>query len=126
MQIGSLYRQVMKPEDGNSGLNRPQFYAMMLLKRHRLTVKELARLMGTTSSAATQLINHMETAGLIERLADNSDRRQTILRLSDSGKNRLAAIKSERMQDLQILMRSITDEELEELVHITGKLAETK
>lgn len=126
MHIGSLYRQVMKPEDNDDGLNRPQFYAMMLLKRRRLTVKELARLMGTSSSAATQLVNHLETAGLIERLADNTDHRQTVLRLSAAGNSRLAAIKRKRLERLRILMRDITDQELAELVSITGKLAETK
>lgn len=126
MQIGSLYRQVMKPEDGQDSLNRPQFYALMILKSRSVTVKEFARLMGTSSSAATQMVNHLEAAGLIERLTDNNDRRQTVLRLAAEGAGRLAALKRKRLEQLQSLMRDITDDELEELVNITGKLTANK
>lgn len=80
-------------------LNEKHLYApgMMLYMRevHFLTavgpggeptVSELAARLGVTHGAVSQLAGRLEKKGLVQRTANPKDRRQSIVRLTDAGK----------------------------------------
>ncbi len=126
--LGTLYRQSMKARPGKAeqvGINREQMYALLMLKRGAMTVKEIAANMATTSSAASQFVDHLVTRGWVEREADESDKRKVWLRLTADGQIQLKHIRQEKVKRFGELFKNITDEELEALVRVTGKLADS-
>ena len=50
------------------------------------TVSELAARLGVTHGAVSQLAGRLEKKGLVQRTANPKDRRQSIVRLTDAGK----------------------------------------
>jgi len=120
-----LYRQSMKARAGKAeqaGINREQMYALLMLKQGAMTVKEVATYMATTSSAASQFVEHLVTRGWVEREADVTDKRKVWLRLTVDGQTQLKLIRQEKVKSFGELFKNISDEELEALVGVTGKL----
>jgi DNA-binding MarR family transcriptional regulator len=75
------------------------FLAHMTTDGRRLT--EFAELMQVTKAAVTQLVDHLERHGLVERVPDPTDRRATIVRATPAAdvgfavaRDRLAHIES--------------------------------
>ncbi|ONI79005.1 hypothetical protein ALI144C_28740 [Actinosynnema sp. ALI-1.44] len=68
---------------------------------HRLT--ELAASENVSQPAMTQLISRLGDAGLVERVADDADRRAVQLHITDAGRAQLAyrrRVKTERLEEL--------------------------
>lgn len=66
-----------------AGLSATDWYALSLLDRSgRLTATELGRKTGLTSGSVTRLIDRLERAGRVRRVADSEDRRKVIVEAS--------------------------------------------
>jgi DNA-binding MarR family transcriptional regulator len=66
-----------------AGLSPSDWYALSLLDRSgRLTATELSRKTGLTSGSVTRLIDRLERAGRVRRIADGEDRRRVIVEAS--------------------------------------------
>jgi MarR family transcriptional regulator for hemolysin len=65
-----------------------------LKKAGALSQAELARLSGVEQSSMAQLLNRMERDGLVERVADPSDRRSRLISLTDAAIQQLPLGKS--------------------------------
>ena len=64
------------------GLSMPQIYALMYLYHEGETrISDIAGLMDVGKAAASQLVDRMVQQGLVERVADESDRRARKIRL---------------------------------------------
>lgn len=81
------------------------FLAHMTAQGRRLS--EFAELMQVTKAAVTQLVDHLERHGLVERVPDPSDRRATLVRATPSAdvgfavaRDRLAHIEKRWEQEL--------------------------
>src|SRR3954453_20594321 len=76
----------------------PQWYTVLLLIKgaadgsERSTVGELAVALHRPQTTVTDLGRRAERAGLVERTVDPSDRRRSMLRLTDEGEQRLACV----------------------------------
>ena len=75
-------------------LTTPQYLALRAIDREHVSVNELARRAGVSGPAASQLLNTLATAGLLERRAADEDRRRQQLALTGSGKEALASAES--------------------------------
>lgn len=65
---------------GAAGLHPTEWYALAELSLSgRLTAGDLATRVGLTTGAATRLIDRLERAGRVRRLADPADRRRVIV-----------------------------------------------
>ncbi len=63
-----------------AGLNPSDWHALSTLSlRGRLTSGELAELTGLTTGATTRLIDRLERAGHVRRVADPADRRRVLV-----------------------------------------------
>jgi DNA-binding MarR family transcriptional regulator len=75
-------------------LTTPQYLAMRSIDREQVSVNELARRAGVSGPAASQLLNTLAAAGLLERRAADEDRRRQQLALTAAGNQALASAES--------------------------------
>lgn len=72
---------------------RPAYgFVLLALRDGPTTAKDVAALMGTTKQAASQLVDAMEAAGFVTRVASSRDGRVRELVLADRGRRLLAAV----------------------------------
>lgn len=62
-----------------------------LMNAGPLTAGELARHLGLSKAASTELVDRLETRGLVARMDDERDRRRVFVWLTDEGRARTAA-----------------------------------
>jgi DNA-binding Lrp family transcriptional regulator len=66
-----------------AGLHATEWYALSVLDlAGRLTAGELAAKVGLTTGAATRLIDRLERAGHVRRVADPDDRRRVVVEVA--------------------------------------------
>nr|WP_133694135.1 MULTISPECIES: MarR family transcriptional regulator [unclassified Mycolicibacterium] len=94
----------------------------------RLTT--LAAKEGVSQPSMTQLVQRLERAGLVTRLADPDDGRACLVAITDEGQSVLDERKRTRRQRLSALMETLTDDEQTQLwlaarvaLPLIGKLA---
>jgi DNA-binding MarR family transcriptional regulator len=108
------------------GLSATRLWALQRLERsdEPLSPGELAGCMAFAKSNATQLIDHLEAARLVQRVPNPRDRRCTHLAVTESGKqSRTAALKTlgpfvERIE------QSLSPQEWEQLSGLLQRLNE--
>jgi DNA-binding MarR family transcriptional regulator len=78
---------------GRGGINLPQYNTMTILRGHgNIKMGELARLLGVTMGAATNLADKLVNSGSVTRQRDNHDRRVVRLALTAKGKRQVQEI----------------------------------
>ena len=73
-----------------SGLTPPQFFVLTQLAEGERSLASLAEAAGCTRATMTGIADTLERNGLASREPHPTDRRSTLVRLTDSGRNRLA------------------------------------
>jgi len=72
---------------------RPAYgFVLLAVREHPISGKDVAALMGMTKQAASQLVDAMEEAGYVHRMASARDGRIRELALADRGEELLAAV----------------------------------
>jgi DNA-binding MarR family transcriptional regulator len=75
------------------GLGPRRYQAMLAVRARagndRISVGELADLLLIKPNTAAELVNRLETAGLVERVRDKRDRRRALLALTPEGGRKL-------------------------------------
>ncbi|MCR5445704.1 MAG: MarR family transcriptional regulator [Bacteroidales bacterium] len=80
--ITQIYHPLLEP----LGLTYPQYLVMMALwEKDNLTVNEIGHRLKLDSNTLTPLLKRMEKAGLVVRTSGISDRRQTLVSLTQNG-----------------------------------------
>ena len=64
-----------------------------------LTVGEQARRFGISHATATEVVNRLETKGLVERSKDGGDQRRVFVRLTERGREQTAALAGRNVED---------------------------
>lgn len=95
-----------------------------LRKNEGATIKEVARTLGMTSSAATQLVEPLVQKGYIDRKTSSGDKRALNLSLSEKSKKRMEALRKKRILDMEHAFDMLTDMEFESYCRLLGKIAE--
>ncbi len=109
------------------GLSQGRLQVLFRLLRaegHRLPLGELAEELDVSPRNITGLVDRLESAGLVERVPDPSDRRSTQAHLTDPG---LAKIRSIWRQALELpipFVAGFSQEELVQLRHLCLRLVE--
>ncbi|MFA6042192.1 MAG: MarR family transcriptional regulator [Patescibacteria group bacterium] len=86
------------------------------------TTKVLATVLGTTPSAATQLVESLVQLGLVARKADTRDRRVAWLTLSPKGRKTFATFHRAHLRRLAKLLQPLTNAELAQFTSLQRKL----
>jgi DNA-binding MarR family transcriptional regulator len=88
---------------------------IILAARKELTVSQLGRLLGVGNSTTSILVQQLVERGLVTRTEDISDRRQSVIRLSDQGREIGSGRRQEREQQWQRWLSHLSDEDLSAL-----------
>ena len=88
---------------------------IILAVRKELLVSQLAKLLGVGKPTASILIQQLVERGLVTRTEGTSDRRQTVIRLSDQGAEIGVGRRKQREQQWQRWLSHLSDEDLSAL-----------
>ena len=87
-----------------------------------LRQKAIAEEIGVGPSSMSELIDKLENDGYVERRTDPSDKRATLVALTEKGKARAWEIEDGRNERLGAMFGGLTDEEKKELLRLLDKL----
>ena len=90
---------------------------IILAAKKSLTVSQLAKMLDVGNPTASILIQKLVERGLVTRSEDETDRRQTVVRLSEQGAEIGAGRRSQREKQWQHWLGRLSDEELSGLAH---------
>jgi len=100
----------------STGLSMPQFSILMqLYHKGACGMSELSEGFGITPAAASQLVDKLVQAGLLERSEDPSDRRAKQVALTPKGKDLIEQGIEERYRWVEELEGSLTKEDKEKI-----------
>lgn len=105
------------------GVNKAQIGLLYLVETNdRITVSKLAESMGTTPSAATQLIDGLVTKGYLERVADEHDKRTVHIRFSKQGSERFKQFRDSHLKKLDRILDGFSTDEIKQLINFLERL----
>lgn len=97
-----------------SHLSRAQLSIMMTLDSlGPCRINQLAQAEAIRMPTASNAVHHLETAGMVERVRDNQDRRGVRVELTEKGRAELHRVSNERDQQMADMFSSLTQAELE-------------
>ena len=88
------------------------------------TVKEVARTLGVTSSAATQLIDGLVRGGLVVRCPSREDRRIVNLELSQKSRGQVERLQKSAHKSFLKLFEVLNDKEFAQYLQLNKKIVE--
>lgn len=107
-------------------LNPGEFDVLATLRRsgqpYQLSPTDLYNSMMVTSGTMTHRIDGLEKAELVERIADPSDRRGTLIRLTDKGFNLIEQAVEAHVENGHRLLSVLDESELQTLNSLLRKL----
>jgi DNA-binding MarR family transcriptional regulator len=117
-------RQLSKRQlTSQSGLSTAQAGLLFLLAHHhRVTGNKIARLLGVSASAASQMMDPLVEKGLVDRVRDDNDRRIVYLVLTTDGHQLLKQHKQQIMEHLRQALDNLSDQELNQLGKLHKKI----
>lgn len=89
-----------------------------------VTMSQIAERFRFTPAAASQLIRRYEKAGFIERAIRDDNRRNVYVRVNDSGKAAIEAVKQEILHGSQKTIDALGEHDVKELIRIINKLSD--
>ncbi|WP_072802695.1 MarR family winged helix-turn-helix transcriptional regulator [Rhodococcoides yunnanense] len=109
------------------GLNPSQSRALHVLARagQPVRLRVLADHLRIVARSATDIVDSLEDAGLVEREPDPADRRAVLVSLTDVGRTRLQAIDAARRDVAVELFDRLDPAERDELARIVNKITES-
>lgn len=84
--------------------------------------KELAEKAGINASSTSEVVSRLEDDGYLIRTIDESDRRATVLKLTEMGTVRAEEIRAEREEFLDEFFSKLSEEEKQTLSDLLDKL----
>ncbi len=104
------------------GLSRERMLVIISEYPDGVRQKELAERAEINASSTSEVVNKLEDDGYIVRTVDATDKRATILKLTDLGQARAEEIKEEREGFMEDFFAKLTEDEKENLSNILDKL----
>lgn len=124
--FGSLRRH-MTFHSADSGemprITPSQWGALMMIEQHgESALKDVAKALGITSSATTQLIDGLVISGYVVRKIHDKDRRAVILTLSKKTKTQVEKMKKQVQQKFLKFFEVLDDKELDQYIMFNKKI----
>ncbi len=103
-------------------LSRERLLVVMAETPEGIRQKDLIEKLHIGQSSTSELINKLEDDGYIERKVDESDKRATLLFLTEKGQARASEVADERAAMFEDVFSKLTDEEKQTLSDLFDKL----
>ena len=88
--------------------------------------KDLREELDVSPAAVSELLSKLEKDGYVERKVDPSDKRATLITLTELGKARAAELADEKNERFAKTFEALTDKEKEQLLKLLEKLTAEK
>lgn len=109
--------------DDSAPITPSQWKALVVLEgRESSNLKDVAQMLGVTSSAATQLVDGLVANGYVIRKEDESDRRKMTITISDKTKQQIKHMKERGARQFLELFEVLTDEEFDQFLALHAKV----
>ena len=109
---------------GGPTLKREIILAILSENEGGLRQNQLASAFRVSPSTLSEMLNKLETDGMITRAADPADRRATLLTLTDKGARRADEIKEETRRSFADTFGSLSNDEKQTLITLLRKIPE--
>ncbi|MEI6280636.1 MAG: MarR family transcriptional regulator [bacterium] len=102
-----------------------QWGALMLIEKHEeIAVKDIANILGITSSATTQLIDGLFSSGYVNRKTSVLDRRTVILTLSKDTKIHIKQKKKQVLEKFIKIFEVFSEKEFDQYLLLNKKIVD--
>ena len=122
----SLQQKVMKMGQNMSAklqITLTEMVVLRIVKEHEgINIKELASILGGTSSAATQQVDNLVRKGYVVRAPDVNDRRSQRVSLSPETTKKINVLKRQGVGQLNSIFAALDDEEFSAYCALTRKI----
>lgn len=106
------------------GMGRERILVILSDHPEGMRQKALAEEAGINASTTSEMITKLEDTGYVIRTADESDKRATVLKLTDMGAARAEEIRGEREAFMEGFFSKLTEDEKQTLSDLLDKLME--
>ncbi len=89
-----------------------------------VNIKQLATLLMITPGAATQHVAVLEKLGAVDRVVNDTDRREVIIRLTVYGADIYKEIRSKQLKLMNEIFGALDEEELQTMVQLMQKVSQ--
>ena len=118
-QLRETSQETMAPWD----INPSQFRALRVLDHHgAIRLSDLSGRLHIAPRSATEVVDALESRGLVERRPDPSDRRATLVELTAHGTGVLSAIRTARGTEAERVFDRLTPADRDHLARILRQL----
>ena len=125
-RIAHYFRKAIGKTFSEFDLQPGEFDVLATLRRsgkpYQLSPTELFKSMMVSSGTMTNRIDRLETAGLVERVPDERDRRGTLIHLSDKGFSLIEAAVTAHVANEHCILNGLDDVEKKALSDLLRKL----
>jgi len=98
---------------------------MVIGRGHLVTIGDVKKALGISSSAATQLANNLEEKGHVIRTPLSTDARASVLVLSSDSKKKFEHMRTKKLKEFTKLFDVFTDDEFSTYVQLQAKLTKS-
>lgn len=112
------------PDDWYKHQRGPRRVFAVLAEKDGMTNAELAEELDVKPSSVTALVDRLEQGGLVCRQSSPTDKRVTLIRLTQKGRERVEERQDEREKMMDAAFASLTPEEQKKLGELLGKVAD--
>lgn len=106
-----LVSRELRSEAGNDS-TMVQLRVLAALSEGTLTLSALARKREVSLQAASEQVQSLVVRGWVERVPDMTDRRQSLLMLTDEGARQLAQVREHIASHLSPMIERLTDDDI--------------
>lgn len=119
----SRFKEHMAFSSDLTQLTMHQIQALVFLQKHEnAQMREIAEHFKIELPSATSLINKLVSVNLVERKADEHDRRLVRIVLTQHGKDLFEQVKKDRSKKIEQMLSYLSEEDKHELLRIMEKL----
>lgn len=114
---------VIKKDIKGYQLNSTEFGTLELLyNRGKQPIQSICNKLLMANSSMTYIIDKLETRGMITRIADEEDRRNTLIDLTDQGRSFFDSIFPHHVETLQSIYQKLNHDEIIALIDSLKKI----
>jgi DNA-binding MarR family transcriptional regulator len=125
-RFGPSWLRWLRAHMGASGLTpaRMQVLGLLVSAAEPLIMRQLTQALGTTARAVTGLVDGLETDGLVVRSPHPSDRRATLVALTDAGRELISGSRGQGMAQAAQVFAVLSDDEQRTLLGLLDRVTD--
>lgn len=98
-------------------------YLIAVFDAKQITITRLADILGVKKASVTQMIHSLISKGYVKKAKDDSDKRSSIIELTDKGNKLIESEESVYQAFMNQICQSLDSQDLKQLEHLLTKLA---